>query len=178
MILPTRGGRMREFFAGGTARRLSEHWWIDNVCDATGEPRDWIERPNLPTSGYCSEAGCRSLLGRHSRRSFRTTRYQFIASMLPRCAVQKYVAPFGTGTFSVVPTSGLRDDQVTLRLDHKLTDTQQLSMYYYFNNDGDTEPFATFQGAGSNVPGFRSIFDHARCSRSMSAILGRSGRRL
>ena len=71
---------------------------------------------------------------------------------------QNYVAPLGTSTVSFIPTRPTRDDQFTLRLDHKLTDTQQLTAYYYFDDNGRTEPFATFQGAGSDVPGFGSIF--------------------
>ncbi len=71
---------------------------------------------------------------------------------------QNNVAPLGTSTVSFVPTRPTRDDQFTLRLDHKLSDTQQLTAYYYFDDNGRTEPFATFQGAGSDVPGFGSVF--------------------
>ena len=48
-------------------------------------------------------------------------------------------------------------NQFTVRFDQKLTPNQQLSVYYYFNNDNATQPFATFQGAGANLPGFGGI---------------------
>jgi hypothetical protein len=51
-----------------------------------------------------------------------------------------------------------RDDQTTLRFDHKLTGAQQLSIYYYFDDDSYTAPFSDFQAAGANVPGFGGIF--------------------
>ena len=71
---------------------------------------------------------------------------------------QNYVAPLGTSTVSFNPSRPTRDDQFTLRLDHKLNDTQQLTFYYYFDDDSRTEPFSTFQGAGANLPGFGSLF--------------------
>ncbi|MGB9336987.1 MAG: carboxypeptidase regulatory-like domain-containing protein [Candidatus Acidiferrales bacterium] len=71
---------------------------------------------------------------------------------------QNYVAPLGNSTVSFVPTRPTRDDQFTLRFDHKLNDSQQLTAYYYFDDDSRTEPFSTFQGAGADVPGFGSLF--------------------
>ncbi len=71
---------------------------------------------------------------------------------------QNYVAPFGTATVSFVPIRPTRDDQFTLRFDHKLSDKQQLTAYYYFDDDARTEPFSTFQSAGANLPGFGSLF--------------------
>ena len=71
---------------------------------------------------------------------------------------QNYVQPLGNSTVSFNPTRPTRDDQFTLRLDHKLSDTQQLTFYYYFDDDSRTEPFSTFQGAGANLPGFGSLF--------------------
>ena len=51
-----------------------------------------------------------------------------------------------------------RTDQFTLRLDHKLTNSQQFSAYYYFEDDNTSDPFSTFQAAGANVPGFGALF--------------------
>jgi hypothetical protein len=65
----------------------------------------------------------------------------------------KYVAPLGTGVFSAVPNETEYENQSTIRFDQKLSATQQLSFYYYFNNDSDTVPFSTFQAAGANLPG-------------------------
>ncbi|MFZ0735521.1 MAG: TonB-dependent receptor [Candidatus Acidiferrales bacterium] len=69
----------------------------------------------------------------------------------------KYVSPFGTGTISLVPNETEYANQFTVRFDHKLTDTQQLSVYYYFNNDSDTVPFSTFQAAGADLPGYPAL---------------------
>jgi Carboxypeptidase regulatory-like domain len=66
----------------------------------------------------------------------------------------KYVAPFGTGSLTTIPSRPDYVNQFTARLDHKLTATQQLSIYYFFNQESITEPFANFQGAGTNLPGF------------------------
>src|SRR5580704_12335686 len=68
-----------------------------------------------------------------------------------------YVAPFGTGSLTTIPSEPEYVNQFTVRFDQKLTPSQQLSVYYYFNNDNDTQPFANFQGAGSNLPGFGGI---------------------
>ncbi|MGB6846356.1 MAG: carboxypeptidase regulatory-like domain-containing protein [Candidatus Acidiferrales bacterium] len=70
---------------------------------------------------------------------------------------QNYVAPYGTGSLTTIPSQPDYVNQFTVRFDHKLTAAQQLSVYYYFNNDDETQPFATFQGAGSNLPGFGGI---------------------
>jgi hypothetical protein len=51
-----------------------------------------------------------------------------------------------------------RTDQFTIRLDHKINNSQQFSAYYYFEDDDTTDPFSTFQGAGANVPGFGALF--------------------
>jgi hypothetical protein len=70
----------------------------------------------------------------------------------------RYVAPLGTGNYSSVPNNHERGDQFTVRFDHKLTNTQQLSVYYYFDDDNLTDAFSTFQAAGANVPGFGANF--------------------
>ncbi|MGB8542473.1 MAG: carboxypeptidase regulatory-like domain-containing protein [Candidatus Acidiferrales bacterium] len=69
-----------------------------------------------------------------------------------------YVAPVGTGQVQTIPNLDQRDDQFTIRFDHKITQFQQFSAYYYFDDDNHTEPFAFFQAAGANVPGFGSRF--------------------
>src|SRR5438552_11539572 len=50
-----------------------------------------------------------------------------------------------------------RANQFTIRLDHRLNNKQNLSFYYYFNDDHLVSPFAVFEAAGANVPGFGSI---------------------
>ena len=68
-----------------------------------------------------------------------------------------YVAPFGTGTIFPISNNHERSDQFTIRLDHKITSTQQFSAYYYFNDDGLTSAYSNFQAAGSTVPGFGAL---------------------
>ena len=64
----------------------------------------------------------------------------------------------GSGMFSAVPVKPERDDQVTIRFDHHITQNQLFTAYYYFTDDSRTEPFSSFQAAGANVPGFGAVF--------------------
>jgi hypothetical protein len=63
----------------------------------------------------------------------------------------------GGSTIQTVPTEPIRGDQVTVKVDHKINDKQSLSIYYYFNDDRNVQPFSFFELAGANVPGFGSI---------------------
>ncbi len=53
-----------------------------------------------------------------------------------------------------VPTQADNQDQFTVRLDHKINDRQNLSVYYYFTDETVHAPFYNFQASGANVPGF------------------------
>jgi hypothetical protein len=55
------------------------------------------------------------------------------------------------------PTESDDQDQFTVRLDHKINDHQNLSVYYYFTDESDHVPFYGFQASGANVPGFGTI---------------------
>ena len=46
------------------------------------------------------------------------------------------------------PVQPERADQFTLKLDHRLTNNQNLSVYYYFDDHHVVSPFAQFQAAG------------------------------
>src|SRR5579863_8782333 len=59
-------------------------------------------------------------------------------------------------TIQTVPTQPIRGDQFTFRFDHRINTAQNLSVYYYFNDDNIVQPFAFFQLAGADVPGFGS----------------------
>jgi hypothetical protein len=59
-----------------------------------------------------------------------------------------------TGLFQAVLTSRNREDQATVRFDHRINDKQNFSAYYYFNDEDLFNPFNNFQAAGANVPGF------------------------
>jgi len=58
---------------------------------------------------------------------------------------------------STVPTRAIRGDQFTVKIDHRINDKQNLSIYYYFNDDRTLNPFADFELTGADVPGFGSI---------------------
>jgi outer membrane receptor protein involved in Fe transport len=46
-------------------------------------------------------------------------------------------------------------NQFTAKLDHRISDKQNLSIYYYFNDSFDSQPFTKFQAATPNLlPGF------------------------
>ncbi len=65
--------------------------------------------------------------------------------------------PTTGNTIETVPTEAIRGDQLTVKVDHKINDKQNLSIYYYFNDDRTLQPFSFFELAGANVPGFGSI---------------------
>ena len=66
-------------------------------------------------------------------------------------------APNGGNLVSTVPTEAVRGDQATVKIDHRLNDKQNLSIYYYFNDDRTLNPFANFELAGADLPGFGGI---------------------
>ncbi len=69
--------------------------------------------------------------------------------------VQKFVPlPNGNGVYITSPDAAVRNDQLTLRLDHNLTGQQQMSFYYYVADAFDGQPFSYFLGQGANLPGF------------------------
>ena len=69
----------------------------------------------------------------------------------------QWVAPFAD---KAVQTGNQheRTDQFTIRLDHKISNFQQFTAYYFFEDDDRLDPFSNFQAAGANVPGFGAIF--------------------
>ena len=67
------------------------------------------------------------------------------------------IPPEGTNLIQTVPVQPTRGDQFTVKLDHRLNAQQNLSFYYYFDDHHVVSPFAQFQAAGANVPGFGSI---------------------
>jgi hypothetical protein len=66
-------------------------------------------------------------------------------------------APGDNDLISTVPTEPIRGDQFTVKFDHRINDKQNLSVYYYFNDDRMVQPFANFELSGADVPGFGSI---------------------
>ncbi len=74
--------------------------------------------------------------------------------------MNQFVPPpnIGSNLVETVPTEPLRADQFTARIDHNINDHHELNFYYYFDDDNFLQPFAPFQAAGANVPGFGAIF--------------------
>ncbi len=64
----------------------------------------------------------------------------------------------GGNTLQTVPVQADSGIQSTIRVDHKISDNHQLNFYYYFDDDAAERPFARFQAAGANVPGFGSDY--------------------
>jgi hypothetical protein len=64
--------------------------------------------------------------------------------------------PTTGNTLVTVPVQPDRGDQFTVKLDHRISNSQNLSIYYYFDDHSLVSPFAQFQAAGANVPGFAS----------------------
>ena len=70
----------------------------------------------------------------------------------------QFVPTPGSGnTLVTVPVQPERGDQVTVKFDQRINSKQNLSIYYYFDDHHLVSPFAQFQAAGANVPGFASI---------------------
>src|SRR3984885_11752661 len=67
------------------------------------------------------------------------------------------IAPNGGNLITTVPTQPERGDQFTVKVDHRINDKQNLSIYYYFDDDRKVQPFANFELTGADVPGFGSI---------------------
>jgi len=63
----------------------------------------------------------------------------------------------GTGQNQSVPVSTDNADQFTVRFDHKITDRQDFTAYYYFTDLRQIQPYNEFENAGANVPGFGSL---------------------
>ncbi|MGO9124445.1 MAG: carboxypeptidase regulatory-like domain-containing protein [Terriglobales bacterium] len=74
---------------------------------------------------------------------------------------QNYIPKANVGTFQnqSVPTGTDNEDQFTVRVDHKITDRQNISIYYYFTDIRQLDPYNTFEQAGATVPGFGNFND-------------------
>ena len=70
--------------------------------------------------------------------------------------LQKYVpgANAGPGLNQSVPAGTDNENQFTARFDHKINDHQNFSLYYYFTDVKQFQPYDTFEEAGATVPGF------------------------
>jgi hypothetical protein len=72
--------------------------------------------------------------------------------------LNRYVprANYSASQYQSTPVKSVGGDQVTARFDHKISDTQNLSVYFYFDDSTTFQPLSFFQQAGADVPGFGS----------------------
>jgi hypothetical protein len=70
-----------------------------------------------------------------------------------------YVHATSDGAFQAAPNKIDNGDQFTVKVDQDLTKNQKLAVYYYFDDDGLTDPFAKFQAAGGNLGNFPGVFN-------------------
>ena len=67
----------------------------------------------------------------------------------------RFVPAANRGSFFQGVANGTdSQNQVTVRIDHRINDKQSFSGYYYFTDETTFNPFNNFQAAGANVPGF------------------------
>jgi Carboxypeptidase regulatory-like domain len=75
--------------------------------------------------------------------------------------LQRFIpgANIGSNENQVVPAGTDNENQFTVRFDHRLTDHQNFSAYYYFTDITQFAPYDTFEQAGATVPGFGNFTD-------------------
>lgn len=67
-------------------------------------------------------------------------------------------SPTIANVFQSIPDSRQHENQFTIKIDHHINDRQNLSIYYYFNDVYDAEPFTRFQAEFTNLlPGFGDL---------------------
>jgi hypothetical protein len=76
--------------------------------------------------------------------------------------VQQFVPSqnVGAGLNQSVPVSTDNEDQFTVRFDQKINSRQNFSVYYYFNDIRQLQPYNEFEAAGATVPGFGNFNDN------------------
>jgi len=70
----------------------------------------------------------------------------------------QYVHPTSDGNFQASPNKIDNGDQATIKVDQDLTRNQKLAVYYYYDEDDTTDPFAKFQAAGGNLGNFPGVY--------------------
>jgi len=76
-------------------------------------------------------------------------------------------APGDSNLISTVPTKAIRGDQFTVKVDHRINDKQNLSIYYYFDDDRTLQPFSNFELAGADVPASGAFWRSASSSGTL-----------
>jgi hypothetical protein len=65
-------------------------------------------------------------------------------------------AQYAQVNYQSVPNNIVRGDQGSLRLDHRINNNQNFSLYYYVDDSATLQALSFFQQAGADVPGFGS----------------------
>jgi hypothetical protein len=75
--------------------------------------------------------------------------------------LQQFVpaANAGTNGYEAVPVGTNNANQFTVRFDHRISDHQSFTAYYYFDDSTQLQPYNTFEESGANVPGFGNYND-------------------
>jgi hypothetical protein len=74
----------------------------------------------------------------------------------------------GSNQLETVPVQSDSAYQWTTRIDHRFNDRHQLNAYVYFDDDALAQPFARFQAAGADVPGFGSNYNERYTQYNLS----------
>jgi Carboxypeptidase regulatory-like domain/TonB dependent receptor len=61
------------------------------------------------------------------------------------------LTPGSDNVFRSIPNEDSHANQFTVKIDHSLTNKQNLTGYYYFNDSFDSQPFTRFQAATPNI---------------------------
>src|SRR5437588_2944456 len=59
----------------------------------------------------------------------------------PKCS---NLTPGGANVFQSIPNESSHANQFTMKLDHRINEKQNLTIYYYFNDSFDAQPFTRF----------------------------------
>lgn len=153
VFLPTAAEAGGDFSEGGAALPFAGMVTDQNFVDYVN-----ATRPNCQ-SAIANEGGAPLVVGNTYNQVFPNNRIPTACFDPTALALySQYVAPGGAGQLYPIANNNERSDQFTIRLDHKITGSQQFSAYYYFNDDSTTDAFSNFQAAGATVPGFGGLF--------------------
>jgi len=76
----------------------------------------------------------------------------------PTCTNLGLVSSGTDAIFQSIPDSRQHGNQFTVKLDHHINNQQNLSVYYYFNDSYEADPFTKFQAEFTNLlPGFGDL---------------------
>jgi Carboxypeptidase regulatory-like domain len=152
VTVPTLAERTGDFSAGGDfTGTLNDGYFASTLAQRAG-----------CVSAIAAEGGGPPAAGAPWANIFPNSRVPTQCFDATAAALLTQFVPFaniGANTFQSVPVKSDNGIQWTARIDHKISDKHQLNFYYYYDDDALAQPFARFQSAGANIPGFGSSFD-------------------